>query len=134
LYSVEYNAAIARRVIDHAGVSDRVTFIVGQLGDGGHTLSRLTKELGFGKHSLDLAFLDHDKNAYLPDLQRILEAEWLRPGALVVADNVRFPGAPQYREFMNAREGTRFHTEVHNTYAEYQTLIKDTVLVSTLLA
>jgi catechol O-methyltransferase len=137
LYSVEYsvdNATIARRVIEHAGVADRVTFIVGQIGDGGHTVARLTEQHGFRKHSLDLAFLDHDKNAYLPDLHRILAAEWLRPGAVVVADNVRFPGAPRYREFMNAQEGKRFRTEAHETHVEYQTLLKDTVLVSSLLA
>jgi hypothetical protein len=35
---------------------------------------------------------------------------------------------------MNAQEGKRFRTEVHETHLEYQTLLKDTVLVSSLLA
>jgi catechol O-methyltransferase len=42
-------------------------------------------------------FIDHDKDAYLPDLQRIGAEGWLHPGSVVVADNVRFPGAPAYR-------------------------------------
>jgi len=44
LYSIEFNAdnaAIARRVLDHAGVKDRVTVVVGTLGDGGETLATL---------------------------------------------------------------------------------------------
>ena len=50
-------------------------------------------------------FIDHDKDAYLPDLERILDRGWLHPGSVVVADNIRFPGAPEYRAFMQAEEG-----------------------------
>jgi catechol O-methyltransferase len=38
LYSVEFNTAnavIARRILAHAGVDDKVTVLVGTLGDGG---------------------------------------------------------------------------------------------------
>ena len=44
LYTVELspdNAQIARRIWDHAGVGDRVTVVVGHLGDGGSTLDQL---------------------------------------------------------------------------------------------
>ena len=95
LYSIEYspeNAEIARRIWTHAGVADRLTVIVGTLGDGGATIERLRREHGFGEGALDFVFVDHDKSAYLPDLERILEQHWLRPGALVVADNVKVPG------------------------------------------
>jgi catechol O-methyltransferase len=34
---------------------------------------------------------------------------------------------------MNAQEGSRWRTRAHETHAEYQTLIKDVVLESTLL-
>src|SRR5690349_5912755 len=50
LWSIEFNAAnaaIARRVIDHAGVADRVTVVVGTLGDGGETVAALESEHGF---------------------------------------------------------------------------------------
>src|SRR3954466_494531 len=42
LYSVEFssaNAEIARRILEHGGVGDRVTVVVGPLGDGGGTIS-----------------------------------------------------------------------------------------------
>lgn len=133
IYSIEFNpdnAKIARRILEHAGVSDRVTVVVGTLGDGGKTVATLKDDHGFGPSTLDLVFLDHAKDAYLPDLQLILREGWLRPGAYAVADNVRFPGAPEYRAYMQASEGTVWHTVEHDTHVEYQSVIKDLVLVS----
>jgi len=133
LYSVEFlaaNAAIARRILGHAGVADRVTVVVGTLGDEGATVSALESEHGFGAGSLDFVFLDHDKDAYLPDLERIVEHGWLHPGSVVVADNVKFPGAPAYREHMSEHEGRDWRTTEHRTHVEYQTLIRDLVLES----
>ena len=133
LYSVEFspaNADVARRILGHAGASDRVTIVVGTLGDGGGTMSALEREHGFDEDALDFLFLDHDKDAYLPDLERILERRWLRTGALAVADNVRLPGAPRYREYMREHEGRDWRTTEHETHLEYQTLIKDLVLES----
>jgi catechol O-methyltransferase len=135
LYSVEFSAAnadITRRILTHAGAQDRVTIVHGYLGDGGATLARLNQELGAGE--LDVVFIDHAKEAYLPDLERILAAGWLHPGSVVVADNVRFPGAPEYQAYMTAQEGKRWRTHAHETHVEYQTLLKDVVLESTLLS
>jgi catechol O-methyltransferase len=136
IYSVEYsmaNAGIARRIVEHAGAQDRITFVVGTLGDEGKTLEKLRSEHGFAAGNLDLVFLDHDKTCYLPDLQRILDAGWLHSGSVVVADNVGFPGAPDYRAFMEAEEGRRFRTQAHQTHAEYQSVIPDVVLESTVI-
>lgn len=133
IVSIEFNQAnaeIARRILEHAGVGGRVTVVVGTLGDGGKTVEELRNKHGFGPGSVDLVFLDHDKNAYLPDLQLIQRERWLRPGALVVADNVKVPGAPQYRAYMKKNEGTLWHTIEHETHVEYQSVIKDLVLVS----
>ena len=133
LYSLEFNPAnadIARRILGHADVGDRVTVLVGTLGDGGRTIAALEAEHGFAPGSLDFVFLDHDKDAYLPDLERILERGWLRTGAIAVADNVNFPGVPRYREYMREHEGRDWRTVEHETHVEYQTLIKDLVLES----
>ena len=133
LYSIEFNAAnadIARRILAHAGVDDRVTVIVGTLGDGGATIAALEDEHGFATGSLDFVFLDHDKDAYLPDLERIVGKGWLHPGAVAVADNVKNPGAPAYRKHMQEREGREWRTVEHEAHVEYQTLLKDLVLES----
>jgi len=133
LYSVEFteaNAAVARRIWEHAGVTDRITAVVGSIGDGGATLDRLESLHGFGPGALDLLFIDHDKAAYLPDLELILERRWLHKGSVAVADNVRVPGAPAYRAYMREQEGSTWRTVEHKTHVEYQTLIPDLVLES----
>lgn len=133
LLSLEFNPAnaeIARRIWDHAGVGDRLTVLVGTLGDGGATLERLESEHWFTAGSLDLAFIDHAKEEYLPDLERIIARGWLHPGSVVVADNIKFPGAPEYLKHMRAAEGKQWRSVEHSTHAEYQTLLKDIVLES----
>ena len=133
LHSIEFspaNAAIARQILDHAGVGEEVTIVVGTLGDGGSTIERLQTDHGLGENVVDFVFIDHDKAAYLPDLERILEQRWLHPGSLVVADNVRFPGAPEYRAYLQAHEGRTWRTVEHQTHVEYQSLIKDLVTES----
>ena len=133
VYSVEFaaaNAEVARRIWAHAGVEDRVTCVVGTIGDGGRTLDTLATDHGFAPGSLDFLFLDHDKNAYLPDLQSILDCGWLHPGSIAVADNVRIPGAPKYREYMRAQQGELWNTVEHKTHVEYQTMFADLVLES----
>lgn len=133
IYSVELaqaNAEVARRIWAHAGVGDRVTCVVGTIGDGGRTLDTLATEHGFALESLGVLFLDHDKNAYLSDLQSILDRGWLHRGSIVVADNVKIPGAPQYRQYMRQQQGKSFTTVEHKTHAEYQSLLTDLVLES----
>ena len=132
IFSVEFaaaNAAVARRIWTHAGVADRITCVVGTIGDGGRTLDALA-EHGFATGNLDFVFIDHDKNAYLPDLQSILDRGWLHPGAIVVADNVKVPGSPRYRAYMKDQQGKTWNTVEHNTHVEYQNLLTDLVLES----
>jgi catechol O-methyltransferase len=133
IISIEFlpaNADIARRILNHAGIGDEVTVVVGTIGDGGETIDRLRADHGFGDASVDCAFIDHDKSAYLPDLKRIIDQGWLHAGSIVVADNIRFPGAPDYRDYMREQEGKTWRTTEHETHVEYQTLIKDLVLES----
>jgi catechol O-methyltransferase len=135
VFSVEFSAAnadVARRIWAHAGIDNRVTCVVGTIGDGGRTLDALT-EHGFAADKLDFLFIDHDKDAYRPDLQSILDRGWLHRGSIVVADNIGFPGSPKFREFMNQQQDKLFDTVEHKTHAEYQTLMPDVVLESELL-
>jgi catechol O-methyltransferase len=126
----EANAANARQIWAHAGVAERVTCVVGTLGDGGRTLDALADQHGFSSGALGFVFLDHDKDAYLDDLESILARGWLRKGAVVVADNVRVPGAPKYRQYMRRQQGALWHTVEHKAHLEYQSLVSDLVLES----
>lgn len=136
VFSVELSAAnaeVARRIWAQAGVSDRVTCVVGTIGDGGRTLDALRDEHGLHSGTVDFLFIDHDKNAYLPDLLSITGRGLLHPGSIVVADNVRIPGSPKYRAYMREEQDRGWHTVEHHTHMEYQTLIPDLVLESELL-
>ena len=133
VYSVEFsatNAEVARRIWAHAGVEGQITCVVGTIDDGGTTLDTLADEHGVGAGTVDVLFIDHDKNAYLPDLQSILDRGWLHQGSIAVADNVRIPGAPQYRAYMREQQGKLWDTVEHKTHLEYQSLIADLVLES----
>ncbi|GAY14847.1 O-methyltransferase [Mycobacterium sp. shizuoka-1] len=124
------NAAVARRIWAHAGVGDRVTCVVGTIGDGGKTLDTLRDAHGFASGAVDFLFIDHDKNAYLTDLLSIVERGWLRPGSIVVADNVGFPGSPKYRGYLRDQQGIGWQTIEHRSHMEYQNLVPDLVLES----
>jgi catechol O-methyltransferase len=93
-------------------------------------LEALANEHGFTSGALDFVFADHDKDAYLDDLKSILDRGWLHPGSIVVADNVRVPGAPNYREYMRQQQGKVWNTVEHKAHLEYQSLVSDLVLES----
>ncbi|MDT5109928.1 MAG: catechol O-methyltransferase [Mycobacterium sp.] len=133
VYSIELaadNADVAQRIWAHAGVADRITCVVGTIGDGGPTLDVLASMHGFDRGSLDFVFIDHDKAAYLPDLRSILDRGWLHPGSIVVADNLRIPGAPAYRAHMREQQGVQWNSVEHRTHAEYQALMPDILMES----
>ena len=123
------NAANARRIWAHAGVADRITCVVGTIGDGGRTLDALARDHWLAPGALDFLFIDHDKAAYLPDLGHILDRGWLHRGSIVVADNILIPCAPKYRAHLRAQQGTTWNTVEHRTHAEY-TAVPDMVLES----
>ncbi len=44
----------------------------------------------------DFVFLDHHKDLYLPDTQLLVRVGGIAEGTVVFADNVVFPGCPDY--------------------------------------
>ena len=51
-------------------------------------------------------------------------------GSIVVADNVRIPGAPKYRAYMADQQDKLWRTVEHKTHVEYQSMLPDLVLES----
>jgi predicted O-methyltransferase YrrM len=83
LITMEYDAARAARARDHfaaAGYADRVSVIVGDA----------TRFLHKVSGPFDLIFQDSDKKLYEPMLDRLVEL--LRPGGVLVADNILWNG------------------------------------------
>jgi predicted O-methyltransferase YrrM len=83
LLTMEADAARARRAREHfvrAGVGDRVSVIIG---DARRMLAKVAGPF-------DFIFQDGDKRLYTPLLDRLVEL--LRPGGLLVTDNVLWDG------------------------------------------
>ncbi|MEB3299822.1 MAG: class I SAM-dependent methyltransferase [Candidatus Sericytochromatia bacterium] len=77
--------SVARRYAGLAGVHDKLVF---HPGDATATLDRLLEE--GGRESFDMMFIDADKTGYAGYWDRGLEL--LRPGGVVLADNVLWSG------------------------------------------
>jgi caffeoyl-CoA O-methyltransferase len=75
-------AATARRNLDKAGVSDRVTIIVGPAGE---SLDQLPETPTY-----DFVFLDADKSGYPAYYEQLLPR--MKPGALLLIDNILMDG------------------------------------------
>ncbi|KAJ6145579.1 S-adenosyl-L-methionine-dependent methyltransferase [Penicillium chermesinum] len=103
LWSIEYDpliASIAMNLIDLAGLSDIVKVVVGSATD---TIRRL--KVNGDLQKIDFWFLDHDEDLYVQEFKLCEELDFFPAGALVVADNVVRPGAPQYREYVRQHSG-----------------------------
>ncbi|KAF1777073.1 S-adenosyl-L-methionine-dependent methyltransferase [Phytophthora cactorum] len=128
-YSFEFSehfANIAKQIVDLAELSDVVTFFVGPFSE---TYMKL-KELDI--NHVDVFFMDHDKRQYLSDFKLIEQSGLLKPGAVVVADNVLSPGPgglPDYLEYV--RSNPKFKSVMHESFVEYQVELKDGVEVTT---
>ena len=83
LITMEYDAVRAARARDHfaaAGYADRISVIVGDA-------TRFLHKVG---GPFDVIFQDSDKKLYEPMLDRLVEL--LRPGGLLIADNILWNG------------------------------------------
>ncbi|MCC7259198.1 MAG: class I SAM-dependent methyltransferase [Gammaproteobacteria bacterium] len=112
------NAAVATRIVEHAGLAAVVSFRRGTL----------ESEIGALGAPFDAVFLDHWKDVYLPDLRRLEDAGLLRPGTVVVADNVGFFDVPDYLD--HVRHSGRYRSRFERASVEYQDALEDGVEVS----
>ncbi len=91
------HAQIARDFVTLASLDDVVTVLDGP---GDESLKKLYAEGKVVAGKVDVVFLDHWKDAYLPDLKLLEELKLFHPGSVVIADNTDIPGAPDYVEYV----------------------------------
>ncbi|XP_058388153.1 catechol O-methyltransferase isoform X2 [Diceros bicornis minor] len=121
LLTLEINpdyAAIAQQILDFSGLQDRVTVVLGASQD---IIPQLKKK--YDVDTLDMVFLDHWKDRYLPDTLLLEECGLLRKGTVLLADNVIVPGAPDF--LAHVRGSNRFLCTHFSSYLEYSQLVLD---------
>lgn len=113
-YSFELSeefADIARQMIDLAGLSQTVEITVGAAGSTIPDFqSRITAEQGKFT-AADIVFIDHEKSLYVADLRVIESSSLIAPGTVILADNIYWPGAPDYVKYV---QGTPEERNIHN--------------------
>ncbi|THV50956.1 hypothetical protein BGAL_0129g00150 [Botrytis galanthina] len=96
IYSLELDpafAAIARQIAQIAGLDHIIEVVEGTAAS---SITSLVKEKKIT--NVDFLFLDHVEDLYERDFKVVEASGVLKRGAVVVADNVVRPGAPEYRE------------------------------------
>ena len=121
---VEYearHAEVARWALAYAGLDDRVRVLTAAGSEAvGDARAFVESVKGVGTtEGADVLFLDHAKERYLPDLKLYEDAGVVRPGTIVVADNVVYPGAPGYLEYVDSSAG-RYDTHLLEAMFEYE--------------
>ncbi|TKC45399.1 catechol O-methyltransferase isoform X2 [Monodon monoceros] len=119
LLTIELNpdyAAITQQMVDFAGLQDRVTVVVGASED---IIPQLKKK--YDVDTVDMVFLDHWKDRYLPDMLLLEECGLLRKGTVLLADNVICPGTPEFLEYV--RGNSRFECTHFSSLLEYSQVV-----------
>nr|XP_023648345.1 transmembrane O-methyltransferase homolog [Paramormyrops kingsleyae] len=122
LYSVEMdksNALVAEKAIRLAGFDDDMVELIVSTSE--EVIPKLKEE--YGVERLDFVFMDHWKRCYLPDLQLLEGSGLLSEGTIILADNVIFPGAPNFLRYVK-RSGL-YKCHMHRASLEYIRGIKD---------
>src|SRR5215207_5545848 len=96
-------AAVARRNLEAAGVDDRVEILVGPAGESLEAMA--------AGPQFDFAFIDADKAGY-PEYYELVLAR-MRPGGLVLLDNMLQGGRALTRETENARIVDDLNRRIH---------------------
>jgi catechol O-methyltransferase len=93
------NAAVAKMLLELAGLRDFVRIIIGSSNDSLIKLIQVEKKIS----QIEFLFIDHWKDLYLPDLWLLEALNVLILGvSIIAADNVIMPGAPDYLEWVRA--------------------------------
>ena len=100
LISIEFNpsnADASRDFVKFAGLSGIVDIVTGSAADKIPQLRDM-----YGIDHVDMVLVDHWKDLYVADLKRMEETGLMRKGTVVVADNILWPGAPEYAAYVRS--------------------------------
>lgn len=106
-YNTEY-AGIARSLVQFAGLGEFVGIRVGACSEGLEKFAAEERSKDEEGARIDVLFVDHAEELYLPDLRICEKLGLVRRGSVVVADNVGGERARGYVRWVE--EGDRYET------------------------
>lgn len=106
------NAAVAREMIEFAGLKDKIEIIEGSTEK---IIPRL--RVDYGVEHADFVFIDHFKERYLVDTKLLEDSSLLKKGSVLLADNVVCPGAPDFLKYV--RTSGRYDCTNYPSHVEY---------------
>ena len=107
----ETRASIAREIIELSGLSSAVEVMCS---DSASAIAELARR----GQVFDLVFLDHHKDLYLRDLKLMERTGLIRSGTVLFADNVIFPGTPEYLNYVRTST-LHYRTKFYECDLEY---------------
>ncbi|XP_018412485.1 PREDICTED: catechol O-methyltransferase-like [Nanorana parkeri] len=107
------HAAVSREMIEFAGFKDTIEVIEGSTEK---IIPRLRTD--YGVEHLDFVFIDHYNERYTADTKLLEELGLLKKGSVIVADNVVYPGAPDFLEYV--RTSGRYECTNFPSHVEYR--------------
>lgn len=118
-----------RTLVALAGLDDIVEVVVGQSSESIKTMFGIQT----AGNKVDMLFLDHHKPMYIQDLKICESLGVVGQGTVLVADNVIYPGNPQYLKYVRSsveEKRTAFSQEVEesqmgNPNLEYKSELKE---------
>lgn len=128
LVSIEVSpffAAIATKIVEFAGLRDVVRVVVGPAKT---RVPRLCDDFGIRPGGVDFLFVDHWKELYVPDLKVVESAGLLHRGSVVIGDNILFPGAPEFVEYVQNSGG--YDLRIVESHLEYAPTTKDALAIA----
>jgi catechol O-methyltransferase len=121
VYTVEANpefVEVARGLINQSGMTSFISVLYLDVLCKNQKVADILSANGVS--DLDFVFLDHDKDAYLDDLQELEAAKLVHTGVYVAADNVLFARINNYRRYIqNLAERGIVQTRLEHSWLEY---------------
>ncbi|XP_078522448.1 catechol O-methyltransferase-like [Lissotriton helveticus] len=103
---------VAKQMVEHAGLQDKVQFVEGPSNE---VIPQLKKK--YEVDTFDFVFIDHVKDEYRADTKRLEKSGLLKKGSVLVADNVIWPGAPEFLQYV--RTSGRYDCTNYPAHVEY---------------
>ncbi|GLJ33508.1 hypothetical protein SUGI_0673950 [Cryptomeria japonica] len=125
------NCNIARRIIEHAGLSSKVVVVEGKFNERLELARKFLKDMN--SPHFNFVFIDHWKDRYMPDYLILKENAMLGNGSGVCADNMgAIMGPADFRKYVKTHP-EELETSEFKSNAEYLWWFPDSVTVSTFM-